>query len=112
MPKHLLNRHPSRRGKRLPQVPASKALVALACVAILAGIGYIVQVSADATKGYQIRDLEKQVADLKDQQQKAELQSAAGQSVQAVEDKVQGLGMVPTSSVDYLSDAPPSVAVR
>ena len=112
MPKHLLNRHPTRRGNRLPQVPASKALAALAIATLLAGVGYIIQVSADATKGYQIRDLEKQVATLKDEQEKAELQAAAGQSVQAVEDKVQALGMVPTSNVDYLTDAPPSVAVR
>ena len=77
---------------------------------VLFGAGYLMQINAASSKGYQIRDLEREISELKDQGERIELKVAKEQSVQAVETKVKEMGMVPTPSVDYVMAAVPQVA--
>ena len=76
------------------------------------GVGYLVEINVASSKGYQIRSLENQISDLKEQSEKLELKVAEEQSVQAVETKVQGMGMVPTPNVEYMAVTAPTVAIR
>lgn len=96
-------------GLRLP-----RGAGALALGVLVAGffVGYLVQVNATSSKGFQIRTLESRISDLKQQGDKMELKVAQEQSVQAVEDKVQQMGMVPATQVDYVSAVAPVVAQR
>ncbi len=89
-----------------------KTAVIAGMIVTAAGVGYLAEVSAATAKGYQIRGLEKQVSDLRAQTQKMELQVAEGQSVKSIESRVQGLGLVPTSQVEYLTTSAPVVARR
>lgn len=84
-------------------------LSVFAIVAVLSSMGYIVQVSSTSAKGSEIRQLEKEIASLKDERVRAEFQLAQGSSVAAVEAKIQALGMVPTDRIEYVE--PSSVAL-
>ncbi len=84
----------------------------LAGLVVLFGVGYLVEINIASSKGYQIRSLENQISDLKEQSEKLELKVAEEQSVQAVETKVQGMGMVPTPTVEYMAVTVPTVARR
>ena len=87
-------------------------LCTLTVVACAAGVGYLAEVSAVTAKGSQIRELEKQVSDLRLEKGKLELRLAEGQSVKSVEDRVRELGLVPTAKVEYLTASAPVVARR
>ncbi len=84
----------------------------LAGLVMVFGVGYLVEINVASSKGYQIRSLENQISDLKEQSEKLELKVAEEQSVQAVETKVQGMGMVPTPNVEYMAVTAPTVAIR
>lgn len=98
-----------RAGLRLPRGAGAVALGALVAAFF---VGYLVQVNATSSKGFQIRTLESRISDLKQQGDKLELKVAQEQSVQSVEEKVKEMGMVPTPQVDYVSAPSPVVAQR
>jgi hypothetical protein len=75
-------------------------------------VGYLLQVNAISSKGFQIRSLENQISVLKESGDKLELKLAQEQSVQSVEEKVRGMGMIPTPEVQYISAISPVVAQR
>lgn len=105
---------------RVPPAPRKKrenartkpAALALGFLVAIFGAGYFVTINLSSSKGYQIRTLETQIAGLKEESAKLELQVAQEQSVQAVESKVQGLGMVPTPKIEYLAVTASTVAQR
>ncbi len=70
------------------------------------------QINIASSKGYEIRALESQIAELKNQGERLELKVAQEQSVQAVETKVREMGMVPTPKVEYITASVPTVAQR
>jgi hypothetical protein len=65
-------------------------------------IGYIVQVNASISKGYQIRDLETRVNQLSTLNEKIEIQSRKAQSLEHVVDSVKMLGFVKAEMPQYL----------
>lgn len=99
---------------RRPRFRPSPVLVTGVFCAMLAvfGAGYLMQTNQTASKGFQIRTLQNEISTLKDQGERLELKLAQEQSVQAVEEKVKGMGMVPTPQVQYVNAAPPQVARR
>ena len=101
----------TRRGLR-PGPFGFKTAAALALMTLVFGIGYLAQIGSASAKGDRIRSLEKDIAGLKTEKEKLELQLADGQSVRAVSKKVEGLGMVATVDVDYVSPTAPVVAKR
>ena len=76
----------------------------------LFGAGYLMQINAASTKGLQIRKLEGEISELKEQAERIELKVAKEQSVQAVETKVREMGMVPSPDVEYVMATVPQVA--
>src|SRR3989338_3143238 len=65
-------------------------------------IGYIVQVNASISKGYQIRDLEIKVDQLSALNEKIEIQSRKAQSLEQVASSIKMLGFVKAEMPQYL----------
>lgn len=103
--------HPARRKGGLA-LCSWRIVVGLGVLVALFGAGYLAQINAVAAKGYAIRSLESEVAELKDHQEKLELKVAQEQAVSSVDRKVQEMGMVPTPKVDYVIATVPTVAKR
>lgn len=113
MPRKFHHRRPLHTGRKarfgLKLLPSA---IALSLLLAVCGAGYLVQINVASSKGFQIRTLEKEISELKDQSERLELKVAQEQSVQAVEAKVHTMGMVPTPHVEYIAVTQPSVAQR
>ncbi|HAU65953.1 MAG: hypothetical protein UT30_C0001G0006 [Candidatus Uhrbacteria bacterium GW2011_GWF2_39_13] len=66
-------------------------------------IGYIIQVNASISKGYQIRDLETRVNQLSVLNEKIEIESRKAQSLDHVASSVKMLGFVKAEKLQYLN---------
>ncbi len=75
-------------------------------------IGYLVLNNQATSKGFEARSMEKRISALQDQRQKLDLEVVAGQSMDALTSKIQGLGLVPVTAVDYLNGGSGAVAVK
>ncbi len=75
------------------------------------GIFYIFEVNSNATKGYEIRLLEKRVQELKDSREKLKIQEAESKSMYNIEERTKGLNMVAPKDVSYLT-LPGDVAMK
>ncbi|MBI2473364.1 hypothetical protein HYV70_02315 [Candidatus Uhrbacteria bacterium] len=76
-------------------------IISLALILCLV-VGYIIQVNASISKGYQIRDLETTVDQLSALNEKIEIQSRKAQSLQHVASSVKMLGFVKSDMPEYL----------
>ncbi|MDB4940060.1 MAG: hypothetical protein JWO40_485 [Candidatus Doudnabacteria bacterium] len=63
---------------------------------------YLVQVNSFSTKGYEIRNLQTKVDQLKNDQRALEVQSAELQSLQRIQADPAVLNMVPVSTISYV----------
>ncbi|HTK59843.1 MAG TPA: hypothetical protein VL283_01425 [Candidatus Baltobacteraceae bacterium] len=104
---HRSARAPRKAGFRFGGKPM---LFVFTLLVALFGAGYLMQINAASTKGVEIRKLEGEISELKEQGERIELKVAKEQSVQAVETKVREMGMVPTPKIDYVMAAVPQVA--
>lgn len=86
------------------------ALLALGVLALFAG--YLAMNNRAAEKGFAIRTMEKRILELQDERQKLDLSVVTDQSMDALDGKIQGLGMVPVTNVDYVNGGSGAVAVR
>jgi hypothetical protein len=75
------------------------------------GVFYIFEVNSNATKGFEIRTLEKRVQELKDSQEKLKIKEAELKSMYNIEERTKNLNMVAPKDVSYLT-LPGSVAMR
>lgn len=65
------------------------------------GAAYLFSVNDTATKGYQIRGLEKQLVELKEANKRLELEAASLKSIQSIEAQARTLNLVPSGGVNY-----------
>jgi len=86
--------------------------VSMIAVVILAGVGYLSKISALSTGGYQLHDLESQVASLQSDIQKNEVQIAIGSSITNIEKMLAGTKMVSVSSLQHIDAIDTAVAKR
>lgn len=113
MPRRFQSRQPARRPRfRLAALVGWRPVALFGLMAALFGAGYLALINASSSKGYEIRSLEGRISELKEEQEKLELAVAQEQAVQAVEKKVQEMGMVPTPKVEYVMATVPTVAKR
>lgn len=77
---------------------------------VVFSVSYLVQINGLATKGYQIKELEKRITELEEQKSDLELVTLSLQSMGSVKDKVVDLGMVEVGEPDYLNLTPVAVA--
>lgn len=86
------------------------ALIALGVLALFAG--YLVLNNSATEKGFTIRSMEKRINELQNQRQKLDLSVVTDESMDSLDGKIQGLGLVPVTEVDYMNGGSGSVAVR
>lgn len=68
---------------------------------VVLGVGYLFQMSSLSTSGYVIQDYEKQIADLKVEQQKLEVAIAAGRSMASIQARLPQLHLSPIASIEH-----------
>jgi len=76
------------------------------------GILYIGQVNAAATKGYAIRDLERQNEHLRQDRERLDIEIARLRSLDSVTTREQFLGLVKVQRVEYIEVGKDSLALR
>ncbi len=74
--------------------------------------GYLVLNNRATEKGFAIRTMEKRIVELQDERQKLDLSVVTDESMDSLDGKIQGLGLVPVTSVDYVNGSSGIVAVR
>lgn len=79
---------------------------------IIFSLAYFWQVTSLSIKGFQIKDLDKQIQQLKKDSQKMELEITVEKSMMNVDERVKGLNLVAVQNVEYLNVVNPSVALR
>lgn len=79
---------------------------------IIFSLAYFWQVTSLSIKGFQIKDLDKQIQQLKKDSQKMELEITVEKSMLNVDERVKGLNLVAMQNVEYLNVVSPSVALR
>jgi hypothetical protein len=83
-------------------------LVSLICVV---GVLYIFEVNNAATQGYNIQSLEKQVQELKNNNEKLKIREAELRSMYNIEERTKNLNMTAPKDVSYLT-LPGNVAMK
>jgi len=66
------------------------------------GISYIYQVNSIATKGYEIKDMEKKIQELNTESQKLQIKEVELKSMYNIEKSTQDLNLVNSAPVTYL----------
>ena len=79
---------------------------------IIFSSAYFWQVTSLSMKGYQIKNLDKQIQQLKKDSQGLELEVTAEKSMLNVDERVKGLNLVAVQKVEYLNVVSPVVALR
>lgn len=79
---------------------------------IIFSLAYFWQVTSLSIKGFQIKDLDKQIQQLKKDSQKMELEITVEKSMMNVDERVKGLNLVAVQNVEYLNVMSPAVALR
>lgn len=79
---------------------------------IIFSLAYFWQVTSLSIKGFQIKDLDKQIQQLKKDSQKMELEITVEKSMMNVDERVKGLNLVAVQNVEYLNVVSPAVALR
>jgi len=93
---------------KIGRVTLNFLLVFLVCAL---GVFYIFEVNNVATKGYDIRALEKKVQDLKESNEKLRIREAELKSLNNIEEKTKDLNMTAPKDVSYLT-LPGNVAMK
>jgi len=84
----------------------------LLLIVFFVGFLYLVQTNINATKGYKIKDLEKQLTQLQKDNKELKLGYIELQSIANVIDKSAKLNLVPTGNVEVVTDQEPVMALR
>lgn len=89
--------------------------VLLACLAVLVGGAvayYLSQINYISEKGFAMRDLEKTINGLRDENEKLELRMVELRSMSDLSARLDKLGLVPVGDMTYLGTAEQVVAVK
>jgi len=87
-----------------------KLNIALILSIVLLGFGYLFQINALGTTGYQIKKVEKQIQALQQEQKNLQLDASDLQSIERVQAEAVKLNFVPSENVTYLKD--PNFALK
>ena len=85
--------------------------VLLFATTLIIGVLYIWQVNVSATRGFAMRDLDREIETLGTENDRLQMEVANLQSIDSVTTRVQMLGLVKVNSIDYV-DASSAVALR
>jgi cell division protein FtsL len=77
---------------------------------VLLGFGYLFIINSLGTKGYEIRKVEQQIANLEAQKNSLQLDASNLQSIDKIQSNAQQLNFVPSTNVTYIKD--PNFALK
>lgn len=86
--------------------------IILICLIVSASLTYLFYVNRQATSGFEIKSLEKKVAELQQQTEQLEIKKAEMQSLSEIEKSVADLNMVASQKIDYLPAVGSTFAVK
>jgi len=90
-----------------------KIMTAMVVVVAVAAFGvYLTQINTISTKGFELKNLEKQIAELKDQNEQLQMNLVTKQSMSEIQGQVQKLNMVEASDIKYFDSYGTSLAKR
>jgi len=116
MTKYLKNRKISKTSKskkRFTNIFNKKIIGFLLLITIgISLVTYLVQINNVTTKGYEIRALEDEIAQLKDENQKLQLQLVEMQSMNHISNKVAEMNFVEVDKIKYLDTSSTSLVQR
>ena len=96
----------------LPKINSKSAAILTAFAVFILGFVYLTQTNLTATRGYQIKILEKQISVLTEENQKLNLDYVALQSMDNVKKEAENLKLVPTINSESLSLKDSLMALR
>lgn len=79
---------------------------------VFTSLTYLFYVNRQATSGFEIKGLERKIAELEQQNKKLELKKAELQSLSEIEKSVSDLGMVSVNKIEYLPAVGSVMAVK
>jgi hypothetical protein len=88
------------------------ANVVIAAAVIALFMGYLAMNNVAAATGYRIREMERTISSLQEEQKKLDLKVVERKAMRNIESQVGGLGLIPVSHVEYLGTGSSAVAVR
>ena len=86
--------------------------IALIVAIVVFTLLYVVQITTVSTKGNDIALLEQQVRELKQETSLIDVDIAEHRSMQSIQERLGGLGMVDAGTVTYMSAGDTAVALR
>lgn len=88
------------------------ANVLLAAVTAALCVGYVMLTMSTSSHTIQAHGIRQQIASLREEQQKLEIEAVSERSLGVIESQVAGLGLVPVERVEYVDASGGVVAVR
>lgn len=76
--------------------------MAVSAALFVLGIVYLFQANSLSTKGYEIKNLEQQVVNLKETNERLELEARSLKSIESIQAQAHLLNFVPSGKVDYM----------
>lgn len=110
---NIIHRHSSVYKEKSSQKKKARrflAMVLIGCIIIVASL-YILQVNSIAAKGYKIRDLKKQINELKDRNKAFQVNISNLKSIDNLQSKTETFNMVKAQDIEYVTLPPASVVV-
>jgi cell division protein FtsL len=86
--------------------------ISLIVFAMIFAVMYLIQVSSVSTKGYEISDLEGQIQELQQENQKLDYKIATYRSMKSIQERLQNTEMVPVNNVEYVTLVGTAVALK
>jgi len=94
------------------KISRQKLSVALFLCLIITGFAYLAVINSVSTRGFEIKNLEKRVEDLKEENKKLEMKTADLQSMEVIAQASKALDLEPAEKVEYLEVKAPYVALK
>ncbi|OGE91026.1 MAG: hypothetical protein A3J05_03725 [Candidatus Doudnabacteria bacterium RIFCSPLOWO2_02_FULL_48_13] len=67
------------------------------------GVAYLIQVNSISTKGYEIKQLEQKLVEVREQNERLELEARSLKAIETIQAQAQALNLVPSQGVNYFS---------
>ena len=96
----------------LKLVTPARMSMAVVAFTFIVGVTYLMQINVTATKGYKIKELEKRVTQLTEENKKLNLKHIELQSMANVIEQVPSLNLVVTQDVETITPVGSAVAMR
>lgn len=84
----------------------------LGIIAIVAIFGYLFSVNALAIKGFEIKELQKEITSLEKEHNDLKFEVAKLQSIDDLENSSENFGLIKISQAQYINSAPDAIALN